>query len=78
MPVWKTCMYVTPKIFGVALKESREIPGVFHQPEIRFLFDVPTTDSGENFILPFLWRNSLAAKKNELSKLDLQMDCTYK
>ena len=63
MPVWKTCMYVTPKIFGVALKESREIPGVFHQPEIRFLFDVPTTDSGENFILPFLWRNSLAAKK---------------
>ena len=56
-------MYVTPKIFHVSLKQSRQIPGVFHQPEVRFLFGAPTADSGIIFIFPFLWRKSSVAKK---------------
>ena len=56
-------MYVTPKIFGVALNQSRQIPGLFHQSEVRFLFGAPTADSGVSFIVPFLWRKSSAPKE---------------
>ena len=56
-------MYVTPKIFGVALKQSHQISGLFHQSEVRFLFGAPTADSGVSFIVPFLWRKSSAPKE---------------
>ena len=60
-------MYVTPKIFGVALKQSRQIPGLRHfRISLKlgsYLIGAPTADSGVSFIVPFLWRKSSAPKE---------------